>query len=414
MSKVLVLGGGFAGVWAAAAAVRLRIALGEPESALRITLVTGGDDLVIRPRLYESRPEAKRVPLDRVLGPLGVKRVTATVTDIDIAARKVRAVGRDGRAVELSYDRLVLATGSQVIRPAVPGAEQLFDVDTMAGAAELESHLHRLPARPAGPGRFTAVVVGAGFTGLEIATELVDRLREVAAQVGASDQVKVVLVEREPVVGPELGEGPRPHILAALDALSVQRRLGVSLAEVDETGARLSDGTELTADTVVWTAGMLASPLTAQIPAGRDRLGRLEVDDCLRVVGVPGVYAAGDTAAAIAPDGYPVMQSCQHATPLGKFAGHNVAADLLGVPAAPFDPNPYVTCLDLGSAGAVYSTGRERTVEMVEQAAKNLKRTINAEWIYPPLDDAEEILAKADHVSTFPTDQIAAIGQPAG
>jgi NADH dehydrogenase len=296
----------------------------------------------------------------------------------------------------------------------VPGAEQLFDVDTMAGAAELESHLHRLPARPAGPGRFTAVVVGAGFTGLEIATELVDRLREVAAQVGASDQVKVVLVEREPVVGPELGEGPRPHILAALDALSVQRRLGVSLAEVDETGARLSDGTELTADTVVWTAGMLASPLTAQIPAGRDRLGRLEVDDCLRVVGVPGVYAAGDTAAAIAPDGYPVMQSCQHATPLGKFAGHNVAADLLGVPAAPFDPNPYVTCLDLGSAGAVYSTGRERTVEMVEQAAKNLKRTINAEWIYPPLDDAEEILAKADHVSTFPTDQIAAIGQPAG
>jgi NADH dehydrogenase len=414
MSKVLVLGGGFAGVWAAAAAVRLRIALGEPESALRITLVTGGDDLVIRPRLYESRPEAKRVPLDRVLGPLGVKRVTATVTDIDIAARKVRAVGRDGRAVELSYDRLVLATGSQVIRPAVPGAEQLFDVDTMAGAAELESHLHRLPARPAGPGRFTAVVVGAGFTGLEIATELVDRLREVAAQVGASDQVKVVLVEREPVVGPELGEGPRPHILAALDALSVQRRLGVSLAEVDETGARLSDGTELTADTVVWTAGMLASPLTAQIPAGRDRLGRLEVDDCLRVVGVPGVYAAGDTAAAIAPDGYPVMQSCQHATPLGKFAGHNVAADLLGVPAAPFDPNPYVTCLDLGSAGAVYSTGRERTVEMVEQAAKNLKRTINAEWIYPPLDDAEEILAKADHGSTFPTDQIAAIGQPAG
>ena len=216
------------------------------------------------------------------------------------------------------------------------------------------------------------------------------------------------------MVGPELGEGPRPHILAALDALSVQRRLGVSLAAVDETGARLSDGTELVADTVVWTAGMLASPLAAQIPAGRDRLGRLEVDDCLPVVSVPGVYAAGDTAAATAPDGYPVMQSCQHAMPRGKFAGHNVAADLLGVPPAPFDPNPYVTCLDLGSAGAVYSTGRERTVVLVEQEAKNLKRTINAEWIYPPLDDAEEILAKADHVSTFPTDRIAAASQAAG
>lgn len=392
---------------AVAAAVRLRIGLAEPESVPRITLVTGGDDLVIRPRLYESRPEAKRVSLDRVLGPLGVKRVTATVTDIDTAAKRVRAVGQEGRVTELSYDRLVLATGSHVIRPDLPGAERLFDVDTVAGAAELDSHLHRLAAHPAGPGRFTAVVVGAGFTGLEIATELVDRLREVAAPVGAADQVRVVLVEREPVVGPDLGR--------ARARTSSRRSMRCRRpAARSQPGQRRRDRrtavrrTELAAERVVWTAGMLASPLTAQIPAGRDRLGRLEVDEFPRVVGVPGLYAAGDTAAATAPDGYPVVQSCQHAVPLGKFAGHNVAADLLGVAPVPFGPNPYVTCLDLGSAGAVYTTGRERTVEMIEQQAKTLKRTINTEWIYPPLDNAEEILASANHV-TFPTDQVAAI-----
>jgi NADH:ubiquinone reductase (H+-translocating) len=408
MSKILILGGGFAGVWAAASAVRLRREQGVPESELAITLVSGGDDMVIRPRLYESDPESKRVPLDRVLGPLGVRRVAATVTGIDTGAKRVDAVGRDGRAVALSYDRLVLATGSQVIRPDLPGSEHLFDVDTMTGAAALESHLHRLPERADGDGRFTAVVIGAGFTGLEIATELVDRLRAVAAPLGARDQVRVVLVEREPVVGPELGEGPRPHIVKALDLLSVEQRLGVSLDSLSADGVRLSDGTEVAAATVVWTVGMLASPLTGQIPAARDRLGRLEVDEYLRVVGVPGVYAAGDTAAATATDGYPVMQSCQHATPQGKFVGHNVAADLLGVAPAPFAPDPYVTCLDLGSAGAVFSTGRERTVEMVEQAAKDLKSTINAVWIYPPLDDADAIVAKADHRTGFPTDRTAA------
>jgi NADH:ubiquinone reductase (H+-translocating) len=94
---------------------------------------------------------------------------------------------------------------------------------------------------------------------------------------------------------------------------------------------------------------MLANPLTQQIPGERDRLGRLVVDQYLRVVGVPDVDAAGDTAAAVAERGHPVMQSCQHAVPQGKFVGQNVAADVLGLEPVPFAPDPYVTCLDLGS-----------------------------------------------------------------
>ncbi|WP_433556794.1 NAD(P)/FAD-dependent oxidoreductase [Pseudonocardia xinjiangensis] len=400
MSDILVLGGGFAGVWAAAGAVRARRAAGVPAADLRVTLVSAGDDIVIRPRMYQSDPDRMRVPLDRILGPIGVRRVAATATGIDTDARRVTVVGRDGRTAELTYDRLVLATGSQLVRPDLPGAEHLFDVDTMPGAARLHSHLHRLPADAVGDGRFTAVVVGAGFAGLEVATELVGRLRDIATPVGAAEQVRVVLVERECVVGPELGAGPRPLILEALARLGVEQRLGVTPESATPTGVRLSDGSEIAASTVVWTAGMTASPLTADIPAERDRLGRLHVDEYLRVVGAPDVYAAGDTSAALADETHPVMQSSQHAQPLGKYAGHNVAADLLGRPQVPFEPEPYVTCLDLGAAGAVLTTGWERTVRKTGQDAKDLKHLISAVAIYPPVDDAEAILARADYRST--------------
>jgi NADH:ubiquinone reductase (H+-translocating) len=336
-----------------------------------------------------------------VLGPIGVRRIAATVTDIDTRARRVTAVERDGRPAELGYDRLVLASGSQLKRPDLPGAEHLHNVDTLPAAAALESHLRRLPERPDGPGRFTAVVVGAGFTGLEVATELVERLRAVAEPVGAADAVRVVLVEREDVVGMELGAGPRPDIERALADLGVEKRLGARVRGIGRDGVTLSDGDELPAATVVWTAGVLASPLTAKIPAVRDRLGRLEVDEYLRVVGVPEVYAAGDTAAAVAEEGHHVMQSCQHAGPQGRFAGHNVAADLLGLPPQRFAPDPYVTCLDLGAAGAVLTKGWDRTVELTAGEAKQRKRQVNEVWIYPPVDDAEEILRRADYrVST--------------
>ena len=400
MSHILVIGGGFAGVWAAAGAVRARHEAGADEQAVRVTLVDAADDLTIRPRLYEDDPQSKRVALDRVLGPIGVRRIPATVTGIDTATRTVAALGRDGSSLELGYERL--ATGSRVHTPAVEGAEHLFDVDTLPAAATLDAHIGRLAGRRGGEERFTAVVVGAGFTGVEVATELPARLRAVAA----GSDVRVVLVERADTVGPELGSRPRPEILAALDHAGVEVRLNVSLRAVDSGRAVLSDGTLIPTRTVVWTAGMRASALTEDIPGARDGIGRLEVDEYLRVIGVDDVYAAGDTAAAVAENGHVVMQSCQHAVPQGKLAGANVGADVLGLPLVPFAPDPYVTCLDLGPYGAVLTTGWDRAVARTGVEAKRLKQSINTEWIYPPVDDAPAILALADHRTTWPTEAV--------
>ncbi len=366
MAHIVIIGGGFAGVWSAAGA-----ALARGDDDLRVTLISPNDHLVLRPRLYEPDPEVAKVDLDRILHPVGVQHLRASVSTIDTERRFVVADGH-----EIAYDRLVLAAGSKLVQPNdLPGAERLFDIDTLDGARRLTEHLRHRE-------QYTAVVVGAGFVGLEAATAL-----------AAGGQV--LLVDHAPVVGEQLGPGPRRDIEAALDELGIQRRLGTTVTEVGDGHAVLDDGTTVAADVVVWAVGMRASELTRQITDDLDHLGRIPVDHQLRAL--PAVFVAGDTAAAIVDDDHFVMQSCQHATPLGKVAGYNAAADLLGRPLRDFTPAPYVTCLDLGAAGGIFTRGWDRRVMASGTEGAAIKKRIN-EAIRPPVDDASKILAAADRV----------------
>src|SRR5258705_13279643 len=121
------------------------------------------------------------------------------------------------------------------------------------------------------------------------------------------------------------------------------------------------------------------------------------VDRDLRVPGVAGVFAAGDAARAACDDaGNSALMSCQHATRMGAFAGNNAAAELLGVPTRPYHQKASVTCLDLGEAGALFTRGWERQVEMGGDSAKKTKQEINTAWIYPPLPERAAALASAD------------------
>ncbi|MDM2351377.1 NAD(P)/FAD-dependent oxidoreductase [Mycolicibacter arupensis] len=301
--------------------------------------------------------------------------------------------------VTLRYDRLVLATGSQLIHPSIPGVVNIFDIDTLSTAVALDNHLHQLPRRAPSEGQYTAVVVGAGFTGIEIAAELGERIRAIAATDRSAETVRVVLVDRAKVVGPELGDAPRPYIESALSELKVETRLGRTVSSAGPDHVVLSDGERIPTATIVWTAGMSASPLTEQIPGERDRFGRLLVDEYLRVDGVPDVYAAGDTAAGLADDGHTTIQSCQHAQPIGKYAGHNVAADLIGSSLLKFTPDPYSNALDLGPAGALTTLGWDRAVESTGSEAKTTKQNINTKWIYPPVDSAAALLSQAGKFS---------------
>jgi NADH dehydrogenase len=366
MAHVVIVGGGFAGVWSAAGA-----ALARGEADLRITLIAPNTHLVLRPRLYEPEPDLAKVELSRILEPIRVEHLRARVSAIDTGRRVVVADG-----AEVGYDRLVLAAGSKLVAPRnLPGAERLFDIDTLDGAVRLTGHLRDRDD-------YTAVVVGAGFVGLEAATALAARGR-------------VVLVDRSDVVGDQLGPGPREEIEAALDRLGIERRLATTVTEVGDGYAVLSDGSKVEADAVVWCVGLRASELTRQISDELDDLGRVPVDGQLRAL--PDVFVAGDTAAAAYDAEHLVMQACQHATPLGKVAGYNAAADLLGVPLREFTPGPYVTCLDLVGAGGIFTRGWERRVLASGARGADIKRRIN-QHIHPPVDDAAKILAAADRV----------------
>ena len=394
--RILVLGGGFAGLWSALGAARKLDELGQGPDAVEVTLVNHDAFHRIRVRNYESDLTAVRVPLDDVLGPVGVRRVEGQVADLDLTAQAV-VVDTAGGQQTLFYDRLVFALGSQLVRPPVPGlAEQAFDVDTYNGAARLNDHLQSLSDRPESPGQFTVIVVGAGLTGIETATEMPGRLRTVLVRARSARTYRVILADHSSVVGSDMGASARPIIEKALAALGVETRLGIEVASINPLGITLKSGEEMAAATVVWCAGMRANPLTRLFPVELDRFGRIPVDEFMRVKGVANVFAAGDVACCAMDDRHMSVMSCQHGRPMGRFAGHNVVCDLLGLPLLALHIDWYVTVLDLGPWGAVYTEGWDRHVVTKGETAKKTKQVINCQRIYPPLTrDRKEILASA-------------------
>lgn len=393
--RLVIVGAGFAGMYAALSAARLRDSDSSSTEDLEIVLVAPEPRLVVRPRLYEPNPETLTAPLGDVLKAINVDYVQGTVETIDTRGRSMEIAGNAGNRRMLTYDRLVLATGSRLFRPAIPGlAEHGFSVDQLDDAIKLDRHLHGLAGRAASNARNTVVVAGGGFTGIEVATEMPARLRKI---LGPDAKIRDIIVERGTAIAPDMGAEPRPIIEKALCDGGIETRLGVGVAALDAAGVTLSDGGCIESATVIWAAGMRAAPLTAQIPGQRDTFGRLLVDRELRVPEVSGVFATGDAAKAACDDlGNHALMSCQHATRMGAFAGNNAAAELLGLPTRPYHQKVYATCLDLGEAGAIFTRGWDRKVEMVGAKAKATKKEINTVWIYPPSAERVAALASAD------------------
>jgi NADH dehydrogenase len=386
MKRIVVLGAGFAGLIAAVGAARKLAELKIDKSDIAVTIVNRDLWHSIRVRNYETDLSDVRVRLDDVMGPIGVDVMIGEVEGLDCNRHEIRCGG-----AAFPYDRLVFALGSELVRPPIPGlAEHGFDIDTFDAAERLAAHLAALPQRPTSPGQFTALVVGGGLTGVEMATELGTRLRDIA---GASP-ARVILADRAPRIGSNMGDAACAVIDKALKALGVEPRPGVAIAAVDAQGVRLASGETIAAETVVWCAGMRAHPLAAALPGTHDRFGRVAVDRYLKVKDVADVFAAGDAAAALVDGEHASVMSCQHARPMGRVAGHNVVCDLVGAPPIPLEIGYYVTCLDLGAWGAVYCQGWDRQVTLAGAAAKETKRTINCQRIYPPRSrDPAEILA---------------------
>ena len=255
----------------------------------------------------------------------------------------------------------------------------MFSVDTYGEASQLDAHIKGLGTAAQEPGGRTVLIIGAGLTGIEVACEMPARLS--ATGIGGG---RVILADSGDHIGSNLGSEARSVIERATTELGIESRTGIEVVAIDGDGVTLAGGGRIEARTVVWTAGMRANPITGQLPVVRDHLGRVEVDEFLRLDGVNGIFVAGDMARAKVDGEHVSVMSCQHGRPMGRFAGHNVVCDVLGQEPLALDIDYYVTCVDLGSWGAVLTEGWERKVVAEGAAAKEIKRTINCQRIYPP------------------------------
>ena len=396
--QILIVGAGFSGMWAALSAARLLDKEANPN--IDITVIAPQPELRVRPRFYENAVETLVAPLQPLFDITGVNFLRGTVDQLLPASKEVSWTDASGETHLQRYDRLVLASGSHVNRSQVAGAQaHAFDLDQLESAAVLEKHLQNLANQPESDARNTVVVCGGGFTGIEMALELPGRLRDI---LGAEAKTRVVVVERGAQPGSRYSEALRNVIVDASAELGVEWRVNAEVESVDASGVTLKDGQTIASQTVIWTVGVQANDLTTQINAPRDRQGRLHVNANLQVMGYDDIFASGDVAYAATDDkGNHALMTCQHAILLGKFAGNNAAASLLDVAPLSYRQENYVTCLDLGAWGAVYTEGWDQQVKLTRAEAKKLKLSITRELIYPPKADKAAAFEIADPLAPF-------------
>ena len=192
MKELVIIGGGFSGLWAALSSTR-KAKLLNKDKEVSITLVNKDSYHGLRPRFYEAHLSDSRVALDDYLKPIGVSLLIDEVVDINANTNEIK-LKKNG---SINYDQMILATGSKLTTPDIPGlSDYSFNVDTFSAAEKLQKHISDLPNTKTSPGQFTIVVAGGGFTGVEAATDFMDRLRKVVPK---TKKPRVIVIDRSQV-----------------------------------------------------------------------------------------------------------------------------------------------------------------------------------------------------------------------
>jgi NADH dehydrogenase len=331
-----VVGGGFAGFHAARS---LSKRLGDDAE---IVLVSATDYFLYLPLLPEVAAgvlEPRRVAVPLAASLRGVNVVLGEVDEIDLGKRRVSWADPEGDRGGVTYDRLLIAVGSVNKLLPIPGvAEHAHGFRSLPEAMYLRDHITRqieLAAATEDPAdrkaRCTFVVVGAGYTGTEVAAQGVlftDEL--VAAHPVLHDQpVRWMLLDTAKRVLPELDERLSATADRVLRERGVEVRMGQSVADAGHDGVRLTTGEDVPTRSLIWCVGVRADPLVESLGVRTER-GRVVVDEYMRVPGHPEVFACGDAAAVpdVTRPGQATAMTAQHAQRQGALVGRNIAASL--------------------------------------------------------------------------------------
>jgi NADH dehydrogenase len=362
-TRILVVGGGFAGITCARRLERL-LAPGEAELAL-VTPLSYELYLPLLPQVAAGvlTPQSVAVSLRRSLRRTRIVPGTAIGVDPQAKVCTIRLITDE--VAEERYDHVVLAAGSVTRAFDIPGVPaEAHGMKTLAEAVAMRDHVIAqldLAATTRDPqerdARLRFVVVGGGYAGTETAAYL-QRLTASAARryPGLSPaMVRWHLVDHSPRLMPELGERLGRKAQQLLHARGVEISLGTSVARAEPGAVTLTDGRRLPTRTLIWTAGVAPSPLVATLDAATTG-GRLTVNPDLTVPGLEGVFAIGDAAAVpdLVTGGDAVCPpTAQHALRQGRVAGTNVAARLRGQPLRPYRHHDLGLVVDLGGPQAV-------------------------------------------------------------
>jgi NADH dehydrogenase len=334
--RVVIIGGGFAGI-AAAHALR--------HANVEVLLIDRRNHHIFQPLLYQVAaavlsPAEIAAPIRQLEAKQrNVTVLLAEVTGVDVASRTIEAASPGAGVRKIAFDYLVVATG---MRPNyfghdefaryAPGLKSLGDAETIRakilGAFELAAMTEDEGERAR---QMTFVLVGAGATGVELAGSLAGlvkvTLRGNFRRIDPSKST-IILLDAGNRVLPTFAEPLSRRVTRRLTKLGVKVLTGVKVETVDEQGV-VAGGKRIPSATVVWTAGVAASPIPRMLGTKTDRAGRALVDPFLKVVEAPRVFVAGD-AASIMQNGHPVPGVAQAAIQEGRYVGRLIASELKG------------------------------------------------------------------------------------
>ena len=345
MTRIVILGGGFGGAYCAQGL----------EGSLRgrnadVLLLDRNNYFVFHPLLIEAgtgslEPRHAVVPHRAFLRTVRFRM--AEVTSVDLARRIVLArIPGEASSSEIPYDQLVLALGSVTRLPDVPGLQQYgFEMKSLPDAVQIRDRaiqmLERADASPDESRRralLRFIVVGANFTGVEVAAELQVFLRQARRRYPnvAPEEIDITLVELADRILPALDASLAAYAAEKMRHRGIDIRLNSSVARIEVEEVTLSSGEKLPCHTVIWCAGIRPHPLVARWGLPTTPQGYLACDATLRVQGHDTIWAIGDGASIPDPAGGFYPPTAQHAVREGKHVAANLARVLAGQPPLPF------------------------------------------------------------------------------
>lgn len=347
--RIVILGGGFAGMKAAECLEREL----QRDGSVSITLVSETNALLFTPMLAEVagsslEPSHISTPLRTTLH--RTEFIRGRVTEVDLEKRKVvldaGMPGAESCESSLNYDHLVFALGAVSNYLGLSNVQKLaFDFKSLLDAIRIRNHVIEMFERAdrerdpeVRKQLLTFVVAGGGFAGVELAGALNDFARGILADYPnlRREDVRVVLVHSRDRILPELSESLGRYAQKRMEMRGVEFRLNTRLTDAREGVVVLSDG-EIPAETLVWTAGTAPNPLTRTLPLEKDKRGALIVDKTLAISSRAGLWALGDCAAVVdAKTGKPCPPTAQFALREAATLAKNVRASLARRPTRGF------------------------------------------------------------------------------